>query len=79
MPRFPDWTVQPMCPAADLVIVDGMTGNQVLDVILIAVAAVFFVAGAVFLPFWEFTQGRGARRTRSQDHNDHQSETGVFV
>ena len=66
--------VQPMCPISHPAIVYGMTGNQVLDIVLIAVAAVFFVAGAVFLPLWEFTQGRGDRDSHGQEQNDHQSE-----
>jgi len=61
----------------DLAIVDGMTGNQLLDTFLIIVAGVFFVAAGAFLPFWEYTQGRGARHHRRHDHHDHQRGAGV--
>lgn len=68
-----------MCPIHDLTIVDGMTGNQILDTVLIVVASVFFVGAGVFLPFWEYTQGRGTRRPRSRDHRDHQPRAGAAV
>lgn len=49
-----------------------MTGNQFIDSILIVIAGVFFVAAGAFLPLWEYTQGRAARR-----HRDHDRHHGV--
>lgn len=66
-----------MCPNRDLAIVEGMTGNHILDIVLIVVASVFFVGAGVFLPFWEYTQGRGTRRPRGRGHRDHQHGVAV--
>lgn len=66
-----------MCLTCDLAIVDGMTGNQILDVIMIVAAGVFFVAAGAFLPFWEYTQGRASRHHRRHGHQDHHGGAGV--
>lgn len=54
-----------------------MTGNQILDTVLIVVASVFFIGAGVFLPLWEYTQGRGARRSDGRDRRDHQRGVGA--
>lgn len=59
-----------MCLTCDPAIVDGMTGNQLIDTFLIIAAGVFFVGAGAFLPFWEYTQGRGSRHHRRHDHHD---------
>lgn len=35
-----------------------MTGNQIIDTILIVAAGVFFIGAGVFLPLWELSQNR---------------------
>lgn len=77
MPRGRERAYEPMCPINDLRIVDGMTGNQILDTVLIVVASVFFIGAGVFLPFWEYTQGRGARRSRDRERRHHQLGVGA--
>jgi hypothetical protein len=59
-----------MCVTCELAIVEGMTGNQFIDTFLIVTAGVFFVAAGAFLPFWEYTQGRGNRHHRDRHHHD---------
>lgn len=66
-----------MCRIRDLTIVDGMTGNQILDIVLIVIAGVFFVGAGVFLPLWEYTQGRATRRSRRRDRRDRQQGAGA--
>lgn len=66
-----------MCPDRDPTTVGGMTGNQILDTVLIVVASVFFIGAGVFLPLWEYTQGRGARRSHGRDRRDHQRGVGA--
>ena len=54
-----------------------MTGNQVIDWVLIVIAGVFFLAGGAFLPLWEYTQGRGGRRHHGERYHGGHHGAGV--
>ena len=62
----------------DIAIVDGMTGNQLLDTFLIVLAGVFFVGAGAFLPLWEYSQGRGNRH-HHRDRHDRRNGAGASV
>jgi len=58
-----------MCLMCESTIVNGMTGNQFIDTILIVLAAVFFLGAGAFLPLWELSQNRPVpHRRRSSGH-----------
>lgn len=45
---------------------EGMTGNAILDTVFIGLAVLFFAGAGLFLPIWEYVEGRAPRRRRER-------------
>lgn len=41
---------------------ERMTGNAILDTVFIGLAVLFFAGAGLFLPIWEYLEGRTPRR-----------------
>lgn len=55
-----------MCAVKDLVSIEDMTGNAILDTVFIGLAVLFFAGAGLFLPLWEYLEGRAPRRRRER-------------
>lgn len=51
---------------SDLTSMNGMTGNPILDTLFIGLAVLFFAGAGLFLPIWEYIEGRAPRRRRAR-------------
>lgn len=55
-----------MCVVRELANIEDMTGNAILDTFFIGLASLFFVGAGLFLPLWEYLEGRAPRRRRER-------------
>lgn len=55
-----------MCAIFGLASIEDMTNNAILDTVLIGFAVLFFGGAGLFLPIWEYLEGRAPRRRRAR-------------